>query len=66
MLSAVGIHLADIVAEAQEPVAEALAAPALPGLQARLHALQEAAEAQLVTQGFSLSQISIQHFLNLR
>lgn len=36
VLSAVGIHLADIVSEAQEPAAAALDAQALPGLEARL------------------------------
>ena len=39
VLSAVGIHLADIVSEEQEPAAAALTADTLPGLEARLQVL---------------------------
>ncbi|KXZ56217.1 hypothetical protein GPECTOR_1g189 [Gonium pectorale] len=67
VLSAVGIHLADVVAELQEPAAALLGpggpAPELLERQARLEA---AAVAKLMEQGFQRSQISTERFLNLR
>lgn len=66
ILSAVGIHLADIVQEAQEPAAAELAPAQLPGLLARLDGLAAQATAKLVGQGFSEAAISVDKFLNLR
>jgi N-methylhydantoinase A/oxoprolinase/acetone carboxylase beta subunit len=62
----VGIHLADIVQEAQEPTATQLSVDTLPELSARLQALASAATAKLQAQGFDDSHISTEHFLNLR
>ena len=66
ILSAVGIGLAEVVREAQEPCAAALGAAALPDLHARLDRLQAGAEAALAGQGFRPDQIGSQRFLNLR
>lgn len=66
VLSAVGIHLADIVQEAQEPAATELAAAELPGLMARLEALADQAAERLRQQGFKDSSITTQKYLNLR
>ncbi|KAG2488023.1 hypothetical protein HYH03_013330 [Edaphochlamys debaryana] len=71
ILSAVGIHLADVVSEAQEPAAARLG-PAGPGLGpdedllARQARLEAAAVQKLLDQGFSRDQISTERFLNLR
>jgi N-methylhydantoinase A/oxoprolinase/acetone carboxylase beta subunit len=61
-----GIHLADIVQEAQEPAAAQLSAAELPGLAARLEGLAAAAGGKLRGQGFKESSISTERFLNLR
>jgi N-methylhydantoinase A/oxoprolinase/acetone carboxylase beta subunit len=66
ILSAVGIHLADIVQEAQEPAAEELTAKAVPGLRARLDVLAATASDQLKEQGFPPGTITVEKFLNLR
>eukprot|EP00879_Flechtneria_rotunda_P005621 GHRR01005917.1.p1 GENE.GHRR01005917.1~~GHRR01005917.1.p1 ORF type:complete len:999 (+),score=358.22 GHRR01005917.1:340-3336(+) len=66
VLSAVGIQLADIVQEAQEPAAVELTFSEFPGLQARLVGLAAIAAQQLKQQGFKDRQISVEHYLNLR
>ncbi|GAX85880.1 hypothetical protein CEUSTIGMA_g13296.t1 [Chlamydomonas eustigma] len=70
ILSAVGIHLADIVQEAQEPCAATLTGEAGQeqriALDARLERLEVVVKQQLEQQGFSLSQIKTERFLNLR
>lgn len=66
ILSAVGIHLADIVQEAQEPAAEELTAKTIPGLMSRLDSLAAAAADQLTAQGFTPDTITVERFLNLR
>lgn len=66
VLSAVGIHLADIVQEAQEPTATQLSAAAMPDLQQRLTGLAAAAVSKLEAQGFDKQHIAVEHFLNLR
>ncbi|KAG1678987.1 hypothetical protein FOA52_013050 [Chlamydomonas sp. UWO 241] len=74
ILSAVGIHLADIVAEAQEPCAAVLApagggpadAGVMSALEATLARLEAPVAAQLKDSGFDASSITMQHFLNLR
>jgi N-methylhydantoinase A/oxoprolinase/acetone carboxylase beta subunit len=66
VLSAVGIHLADIVQEAQEPAAAQLSSGELPALAARLEGLAADAAGKLRAQGFRDSSISTEKFLNLR
>jgi 5-oxoprolinase (ATP-hydrolysing) len=66
VLSAVGIHLADIVQEAQEPAAAELSSSELPGLAARLDGLAAAAADRLRAQGFKDASISTEKYLNLR
>jgi 5-oxoprolinase (ATP-hydrolysing) len=66
ILSAVGIGLAEVVREAQEPSAAVLAADVMPGLEARLDELEAEAVSGLQQQGFAQQQISCQRFLNLR
>lgn len=66
ILSAVGIHLADIVQEAQEPTATTLGPESLPELSRRLGGLAAAAVGKLRAQGFEEEQIGVEHFLNLR
>eukprot|EP00775_Hariotina_reticulata_P006718 gene6718-6939_t len=66
ILSAVGIHLADIVQEAQEPAAEELTAKAVSGLMSRLDTLAATAADQLTAQGFTPDTITVEKFLNLR
>jgi N-methylhydantoinase A/oxoprolinase/acetone carboxylase beta subunit len=66
ILSAVGIHLADIVQEAQEPTATQLGPDSLPDLQARLQGLAATAVGQLQAQGFDEAHIGVENFLNLR
>ncbi|KAK9815723.1 hypothetical protein WJX72_008572 [[Myrmecia] bisecta] len=66
ILSAVGIGLADVVAEEQEPAAQALDDSSQEGLNDRLNALQEAATQRLRDQGFRAEQIAVERFLNLR
>jgi 5-oxoprolinase (ATP-hydrolysing) len=66
ILSAVGIHLADIVQEAQEPTATQLSAESLADLSARLQALADTAVGKLRAQGFDAQHIGVENFLNLR
>lgn len=66
ILSAVGIGLAEVVKEAQEPCAAALSAASLPDLHQRLDRLQAGTEAALAAQGFRPGQVSSQRYLNLR
>ncbi|KAL4856136.1 5-oxoprolinase [Chlorella vulgaris] len=66
ILSAVGIGLAEVVREAQEPSAAVLAADVMPGLEARLNELEAEAVSGLQQQGFTQQQTSCQRFLNLR
>jgi 5-oxoprolinase (ATP-hydrolysing) len=66
VLSAYGIHLADIVMERQEPCASLYTPEAIPGLLARLDGLEKAAKAELVGRGFGESAIVVERFLNMR
>lgn len=66
ILSAVGIHLADIVQEAQEPTATQLSGESLPELSSRLQALAATAVDKLRAQGFDEQHIAVENFLNLR
>lgn len=66
MLSAVGIHLADLVQEAQEPAAAELTPATQPQLAARLEVLEGAAVQKLLDQGFIQDQVQVERFLNLR
>ncbi|GAB4819425.1 hypothetical protein N2152v2_006471 [Parachlorella kessleri] len=66
ILSAVGIGLAEVVQEAQEPCAVSLGESSMPELSARLDSLQQQAEARLLEQGFTPRQIQTQRYLNLR
>ncbi|GLC33195.1 hypothetical protein PLESTB_000360500 [Pleodorina starrii] len=67
VLSAVGIHLADVVAEVQEPAAAQLG-PEGPGgeLLERQARLETQAVKKLMDQGFTRQQITTERFLNLR
>lgn len=66
VLSAYGIHLADIVVEKQEPAAGKYDEESLSTLEARLDALEKAAREELVAQGFAEDAIRVERFLNLR
>lgn len=66
VLSAVGIHLADIVQESQEPAAAELSSGTMRQLAERLDALQAVAVKKLQQQGFEGEQINVERFLNLR
>jgi len=67
ILSAVGIHLADVVKEAQVPAAAVLAASVLPAdVQARFDALEAEVRGQLLAQGFAEENVECDLFLNLR
>ena len=66
VLSAYGIHLADIVVEKQEPAAAVYAPEARAALEQRLDALEAAARAELQAQGFPAEDIAVERFLNLR
>eukprot|EP00884_Botryococcus_braunii_P001197 jgi/Botrbrau1/11078/Bobra.0302s0020.1 len=66
VLSALGIELADVVAEEQEPAAVALSSDSIRGLEERLDSLQTAAVQRLRSQGFKETQIRAERFLNLR
>jgi hypothetical protein len=59
ILSAVGIGLAEVVHEAQEPCATRLHGAALPELEQRLAALQGQAVAALQEQGFTEGQLQV-------
>jgi 5-oxoprolinase (ATP-hydrolysing) len=68
VLSAVGIGLAEVVAEAREPAAEALGAPgAAARLEARLGALEARARRALAARGAPPgAAVAAERFLNLR
>jgi 5-oxoprolinase (ATP-hydrolysing) len=66
VLSAYGIHLADIAVEKQEPAAGKYDEESLPTLEARLDVLEKAAREELVAQGFAEDAIRVERFLNLR
>jgi len=66
VLSAYGIHLADIVVEKQEPAAGVYGPQSIPALEARLDALEEAAREELAAQGFASETVLVERFLNLR
>ena len=66
VLSAYGIHLADIVIEKQEPCASLYSAEAVGGLKERLDALEASAIQELRAQGFPEKEIRIERFMNLR
>jgi hypothetical protein len=67
VLSAVGIGLAEVVEEAQEPSAAALGgAGGAAALEARLAALEARALGALAEQGFAPGSTAAQRFLNLR
>ncbi|KAI9319331.1 Hydantoinase B/oxoprolinase-domain-containing protein [Dichotomocladium elegans] len=67
ILSAFGLALADVVHEVQEPSAEILSRESLPRLQERVEALTKSSMTELSeNQGFALSDISTEVYLNLR
>jgi 5-oxoprolinase (ATP-hydrolysing) len=66
VLSAVGIGLAEVVEEAQEPCAARLELDVLPDLERRLDALEARAKDALHARGFSDSQLLAEKYLNLR
>lgn len=66
ILSAVGIGLADVVQEAQEPSAARLEPNAFADLETRLDALEGSATQSLKARGFTEPQIKSQRYLNLR
>jgi len=66
VLSAVGIGLADVVAEAQEPSATVLSPENLSDLNKRLDLLEGQTRMELGGKGFKKSDICIQRFMNLR
>jgi len=68
VLSALGIGMAERVAEAREPAAQRpLGGASLADeLEPRFAALEEAAAAALVAQGFARAAVTTQRFLNLR
>lgn len=66
VLSAYGIHLADIVIEKQEPSATTYSPSSLPGLLARIDALEASGRQELQDQAFDPSAIEVERFMNLR
>ncbi|KAL6786052.1 hypothetical protein ACKKBG_A01200 [Auxenochlorella protothecoides x Auxenochlorella symbiontica] len=66
ILSAVGIGLAQVVKEAQEPAATSLSEGSLTQLHQRLDALEAEVTGQLEAQGFGRGQIECERYLNLR
>lgn len=66
ILSAVGIGLADVVAERQAPSAVNLTAETIPALKSRLSDLEAEATGVLLEQGFTGAQIQVERYLNLR
>eukprot|EP00873_Tetraselmis_striata_P028673 jgi/Tetstr1/448937/TSEL_036163.t1 len=67
ILSAVGIGMSDVVAEAQGPAQSVVGENGMPEeLRARLDKLEAEARAKLTSQGFTPSQIGAERFLNLR
>jgi len=66
VLSAYGIHLADIVVEKQEPSAIIYSPETLPVLLKKLEKLEAVGRQELLEQGFAPSAIASERFLNLR
>eukprot|EP00192_Tetraselmis_astigmatica_P024420 CAMPEP_0117686190 /NCGR_PEP_ID=MMETSP0804-20121206/22277_1 /TAXON_ID=1074897 /ORGANISM="Tetraselmis astigmatica, Strain CCMP880" /LENGTH=687 /DNA_ID=CAMNT_0005497785 /DNA_START=422 /DNA_END=2482 /DNA_ORIENTATION=+ len=67
ILSAVGIGMSDVVAEAQGPAQSPLDGCRIPtSLARRLDELEEQARGKLTKEGFKPDQISAERFLNLR
>ncbi|RKO87012.1 5-oxoprolinase-like protein, partial [Blyttiomyces helicus] len=66
VLSAVGLSLADVVHEEQEPSAVVLASAVLPHIQARSQELTSRCVAVLTRQGFTAESITCEVHLNLR
>ena len=66
VLSAVGIGLADVVAESQEPSALFLSDDTLSLLNQRLEALEQECVGQLKAKGFAEHEIRATRFMNLR
>lgn len=66
ILSAFGISLADVVAEAQRPESLTLSDEALSGLAGRLDEIQAQAIQSLVDQGYERKDIEAERYLNLR
>ncbi|KAJ3045838.1 hypothetical protein HDV00_006102 [Rhizophlyctis rosea] len=66
ILSAFGLHLADVVHEEQEPSAAVLSKSSIPDLKSRAKKLVETCSAVLHRQGFAPSQIQTEIYFNLR
>jgi len=68
ILSAVGIALADVVQEVQEPSASELDESTMPELESRLDALSVAGKKTLKERGFDedIEEITVTRYLNLR
>lgn len=66
VLSAVGIGLADVVSEAQEPSASLLDESTIVDLKSRLNELEKQAKQSLRDKGFDETSMSAAHFMNLR
>lgn len=66
ILSAFGLALADVVCERQEPLGKYYGEDSFPVICDRLKALSECCVGELERQGFSLEQITVEPFLNMR
>ena len=66
VLSAVGIGLADVVSESQEPSAQYLCTETLDSLNSRLDVLEANCRGELRGKGFGDGDIKVQRFMNLR
>lgn len=66
ILSAYGLAAADVVEEVQEPSAATLEASSYAAIAQRLRGLAETSVAKLQAQGFSMDQIFVEPFANLR
>jgi 5-oxoprolinase (ATP-hydrolysing) len=66
ILSAVGMGLADVIEELQEPCALAYNDSTFPDILSRLHRLDESVKKQLRGNGFSESHVHSEKYLNLR
>ncbi|KAJ1985073.1 hypothetical protein H4R34_000250 [Dimargaris verticillata] len=67
ILSAYGLHLADVVHEVQEPSSMVLPCDAFPAsLKNRIRELSKQCRVELERQGFAPDQIELEPFLNLR
>ncbi|KAJ3051785.1 hypothetical protein HK097_007188, partial [Rhizophlyctis rosea] len=66
ILSAFGLHLADVVHEEQEPAAVVLSPHTVPDLRARIGKLAQTCSAVLERQGFGKGRIETEVYFNLR